>query len=114
MKIRKARQILKALADDNRLRIMNLLKNRKLSVSDICEVLQKEQSNISKHLMQLRLTGLVIDKRKGNNVYYMHNKFKDKEYIHLLDAITKGLSDVEIFSKDEEALLKLQKQKKSL
>ncbi len=111
MKIKKARQILKSLADDTRLRIMNILKNGELTVSDICEVLQKEQSNISKHLTRLRLTGLVIDRRSGNNVYYFLNKSKDKEHMHLLSVITKGLSDIEIFSKDKEALSKLEKQK---
>ena len=113
MKITKVRQTLKSLADDTRLRIMNLLKNRELAVCDICEVLQKKQSNVSKHLTRLRLTGLVIDRRSGNNVYYFLNKSGDKEHTHLLDAIINGLSDVEIFRKDEEVLLKLQKRKKS-
>lgn len=111
MTLRKACQVMKALADDTRIRIVNLLKSGKLSVSDICEVLHKEQSNVSKHLTRLRLTGLVIDKRSGNNVYYFLNKPSDKKYLHLLDAIIKGLSDIEVFKKDEAILSKLQKQK---
>lgn len=113
MKIRKARQILKSLANDTRLRIMNLLKSEELTVSEICQLLQKEQSNISKHLTRLRLTGLVVDRRSGNKVYYFLNNSKDKEHMALLGAIIKGLSDVEVFNKDEKALSELQKQKRS-
>lgn len=109
MQIRKTRQILKALAEDTRLRIVSLLKGRKLNVSDICGVLDKKQSTVSKHLTRLRLTGIVVDKRSGNNVYYVLNKSKDKEYVHFLDTVIKGLSDIEVFRKDEEKLAELKK-----
>lgn len=113
MQIRKTRQILKALAEDTRLRIVNLLKEGKLNVTDICEVLGKKQSTVSKHLTRLRLTGIVIDKRSGNNVYYLLNKSKDKEYVHFLDTVIKGLSDIEVFRKDEKKLSEIKKKTKS-
>ena len=106
MKIRRARQILKSLADDTRLRIINILKVRKMSVSEICEILGKEQSNISKHLTRLRLTGIVSDKRKGNNVYYCLEKPSGTAHRELINVIVRGLKDIEIFTRDIENIKK--------
>jgi ArsR family transcriptional regulator len=100
MKIKRTRQILKTLADDTRLRIINLLKGRKLSVTDICQVLGKEQSNISKHLTRLRLTGIVIDKRRGNNVYYCLEKPSGTAHRELVNVIVNGLKDIDVFKND--------------
>ncbi|MFH1310478.1 MAG: metalloregulator ArsR/SmtB family transcription factor [Candidatus Omnitrophota bacterium] len=101
MKIKRARQILKSFADDTRLRIINLLKYKKeMNVTELCEILEKNQSNISKHLSRLRLTGIVADKRKGNNVHYCLAKPTNKAHKELLNSITKGLKDLEIFKED--------------
>ena len=104
MKIRKVRQILKSLADDTRLRIVNLLNKRELAVSDLCKLINKPQSNISKHLTRLRLTGVVVDRRKGLHVYYSLIRPEDKAYKSLLGCITVGLADLEIFKQDLDRL----------
>jgi DNA-binding transcriptional ArsR family regulator len=109
MKVKKARIILKSLADDTRLRIINLLKIEELSVNEICQVLGKEQSGVSKHLARLSLTEIVGDRRTGNKVYYFLSKPSNKAHKEFLAAITKGLADVEIFKKDAN---KLQKRRK--
>ncbi|MBL7073318.1 MAG: metalloregulator ArsR/SmtB family transcription factor [Candidatus Omnitrophica bacterium] len=101
MKIKKARQILKSFADDTRLCILNLLKNKKeVNVTDICRVLDKNQSNVSKHLTRLRLTGVVGDKREGNNVHYFLAKPTTKAHRELLNAIFYGLPEFDIFKED--------------
>jgi ArsR family transcriptional regulator, arsenate/arsenite/antimonite-responsive transcriptional repressor len=109
MHLKKARQILKAFGDDTRLRIINLLKNGELTVTQLYRVLNKNQSNLSKHLTKLRLTGVVGDKRKGLNVYYYLMNAKDKEQAALVDLITKGLADLEIFQEDLNRLEVLKK-----
>ncbi|MFH1782544.1 MAG: metalloregulator ArsR/SmtB family transcription factor [Candidatus Omnitrophota bacterium] len=111
MRLKKARQILKTFADDTRLRIISLLKGNILTVTDICVVLNKKQSNVSKHLTRLRLTGVVSDKRKGANVNYCLADQKDPSCKALLKAITNGLSDLEILQKDKETLTKLRKRR---
>ena len=103
----KARQILKSFADDTRLRIVNLLSRKKLTVTELCEILNKNQSNISKHLARLRLTGIVGDKRAGLNVYYYLIKPQEKAHKELLNAITMGLSELETFRQDTEKLDKI-------
>ncbi|MBL7198280.1 MAG: metalloregulator ArsR/SmtB family transcription factor [Candidatus Omnitrophica bacterium] len=104
MRLKKARQILKSLADDTRLRIINLLNRKELTVTDICKVLNKSQSNVSKHLARLRLTGIVGDKRKGLNVHYYLIEPKEKAHKKLLSAITVGLAEMETFKQDLERL----------
>ena len=104
MRLRRARQILKCLGDDNRLRIVNLLKHKELNVGMLCKVLGATQSNISKHLARLRLTGLVSDRRKGFNVYYYLRRPEDKTHKELLNAATKGLSGVDVFKSDARRL----------
>ena len=63
-------EILKALADPNRIRILNLLYNQALCVCDIETVLGLNQSNLSRHLAKLRRAGLVKAEKKGMFIYY--------------------------------------------
>jgi len=109
VRLKKARQLIKALSDDTRLRIVNLLNKKSLSVSELCQTLGKGQPNISKHLMRLRLTELVKDKRDGNTVYYQLNKPLNAPHKHILNAITRGFKTVDIFKKDIEKIKKIKR-----
>jgi DNA-binding transcriptional ArsR family regulator len=62
-------EMLKALADPNRLRIMHLLGRQTLCVCDLEAVLGLEQSNLSRHLLRLRQAGLVRAQKDGQFVY---------------------------------------------
>lgn len=104
MQIKSVRQILKSMADDTRLRIVNLLNKRTLNVKQLCKILGATQSNISKHLARLRLTGVVSDKRKGVNVYYYLNNPKNKTQRRLVNTIILGLRGLKAFKKDIEKL----------
>ena len=63
-------QVFKALADANRLRIVNLLLHGELCVCDIQYVLENSQPNISRHLAYLKNSGMVLDRRDGYRVFY--------------------------------------------
>ena len=63
-------ELLKILADTNRLRILALLENRTLCVCDLEAGLAINQSNLSRHLTRLRKSGLVRATKKGLFVYY--------------------------------------------
>jgi ubiquinone/menaquinone biosynthesis C-methylase UbiE len=64
---------LKALGDENRLRILNLLRRKELSTSDMVEVLNLGQSRVSAHLALLKEVGLVEDRRLGRrSLYSLH------------------------------------------
>ncbi len=63
-------KILRAAADPTRLRILLLLKAEELSVAELQEILVMGQSTISSHLSQLKLAGLVEDRRTGKSSFY--------------------------------------------
>ena len=63
-------KILRAAAEPNRLRILLLLKAEELSVAELQEILIMGQSTISTHLSQLKLAGLVVDRRTGKSSLY--------------------------------------------
>ncbi len=68
--MRELEQLFKGLADQNRLRILNLLLHGELCVCDIQFVLGSSQPNVSRHLTYLRNAGLVLDRREGTRMYY--------------------------------------------
>ena len=60
----------KSLGDENRLKILLLLRDGKKSVSSIVEALELSQPLVSHHLKELRRALLVNVERKGPFVYY--------------------------------------------
>jgi len=61
----------KALGDETRLRIANLLAHRgELCVCDVESILQVSQSKASRHLNHLKHAGVVEDRRDGTWIYY--------------------------------------------
>jgi len=69
--MKKNAQLFKALADETRLRIMNLLlAGEELCVCDIMAVLGLPQSTVSRHLGVLRNADLVADRCQGIWMYY--------------------------------------------
>jgi ArsR family transcriptional regulator len=63
-------EVLKALADPNRLRILNVLHGQALCVSDIQSILNLNQSNLSRHLATLRHAGIVAIEKRALFTYY--------------------------------------------
>ena len=62
--------VLKALSDPIRLRIINLLYPGELCVCKIVDVLSLPQSTVSRHLTILRNAGLVEDTKRGQWSFY--------------------------------------------
>lgn len=63
-------RILKALGDETRLSIVNLLRVEILCVCEIEAILQNSQSNVSRHLAKLRDAGIIYSEKKSQWVYY--------------------------------------------
>jgi DNA-binding transcriptional ArsR family regulator len=63
-------QVLKALANASRLRIVDRLSRGECSVGDLTALVGSDVSTVSKHLAVLRAHGIVDDRRAGNAVYY--------------------------------------------
>ncbi|RME28428.1 MAG: ArsR family transcriptional regulator [Deltaproteobacteria bacterium] len=62
--------ILKALANESRLMIIDRLSRGECSVGELVKLVGSDQSTVSKHLAILRANGIVEDRREGNQVFY--------------------------------------------
>jgi ArsR family transcriptional regulator len=66
--------LFRTLADPTRLRALVLLQlEGELCVCELTHALEESQPKISRHLAQLRESGLVADRRAGQWVYYKLN-----------------------------------------
>jgi len=63
-------ELLKVIAEENRLRILCILKGGEQCVCNIIESIGLSQSLVSHHLKKLKDAGLVKDNKKGLWVHY--------------------------------------------
>lgn len=82
--IDQATALLKALANDNRLRILCLLDDSELSVTELNQRLSLSQSALSQHLAILRREGLVTTRRASQTIYYSLQGEQARELIGTL------------------------------
>ena len=102
MNLKGLRQIFKALGDDTRLRIVNILLHEELTVTDICSVLTLNQPSVSKHLVTLKFLKIVNDRRKGNCIYYSLSDGSAARRI--INFVLDEFYAIEVFKTDKEKL----------
>ncbi len=78
----------RALADENRLRILLALASGKRSVSAVVEAVELSQPLVSHHLRELKRALLVTVERKGPFVYYGLSSPEILDLLHRLDTLT--------------------------
>ncbi|GAK56669.1 hypothetical protein U27_03632 [Candidatus Vecturithrix granuli] len=91
----KSVNIFKALSDNTRLRIVWLLKRAgtALCVCEIMDALHESQYNISRHLKELRIAGVVQDQKQGRwNFYTLADSSSQFEQL-VLQAVAALTSD---------------------
>jgi len=71
--MRKIAEFYKALGDETRLKIIQMLSGHEMCVCEIIDKLDMSQPAISHHLKILRQAGLVNDSREGKWIYYSLN-----------------------------------------
>ena len=67
-------ELLKLIADKNRAKIIELLKQGEICVCDLAKKINIEQSLLSHHLKKLKSSDLVIERKVGRWVHYSLNK----------------------------------------
>lgn len=98
-------QILKALGDENRIKILNVLRDGELCVGEIRYILGMTQSNLSKHLNRLFSLKIVIYEKKAQWVFYKINEDKIKEYPFIKELMDVEVIKIEVCKKDTAKLL---------
>lgn len=100
----------KALSDETRLRILNLLLVRECCVCEVMQVLNVSQTRASRNLNLLYDAGFLKVRREGLWAYYSIDKSGLQNYLSLLlNAVELGLKDNEIASLDQEHLKEAQR-----
>ena len=82
--IEKSAEILKALANPARLRLVNILVGGERTVSQLCEISGLKQSMVSQQLKNLRLNGIVERRKEVSRVYY---RLKEKNVVTMLNCL---------------------------
>lgn len=91
--MREFMNITKALADENRVRILLALRQGELCVCQITELFGLAPSTISKHLSILYQAGLVESRKDGRWIYYqLPEKEAPVEVREALDWVEKALA----------------------
>lgn len=67
---KKQARVLKAMANESRLKIVDRLSRGEGSVGELTKLVGSDRTTVSKHLAVLRSHGIVEDRRDGNVVYY--------------------------------------------
>ena len=75
--------LFKVFGDSTRIRIMNLIADNELAVSQIAASLNMEQSTISQQLRVLRQNKLVRIRREGKQIFYALNDDHVKKIIQM-------------------------------
>jgi len=96
--------IFKALAEENRLRILALVLEGEMCVCEIEDCLNMTQSNVSRHLTALRKCGILASYKKAQWTYYkMDNNFIEKNE-DLFVYLTKQLKELPCYNSDKQKL----------
>src|ERR1700677_2873138 len=81
-----AAQILRAMGDASRLRILDLLKRHEMCVTEIVAAVGEKFTTVSQRLKLLRSERLIIRRRDGNHIFYA---LADR---HVVDLILNALA----------------------
>jgi DNA-binding transcriptional ArsR family regulator len=92
----------KSLADENRIRIIGVLKGRELCVCQLIELLCLAPSTVSKHLSILKNARLIDSRKQGRWMYY---RLADEEgapnhVIEALDWMVRSIAETDQFISD--------------
>lgn len=77
--------ILKALAQPTRLKIIDFLRGGERCVCEIFPAIGEEQSNTSRHLNMMLAAGVLSRRKEGLKIYYA---IKHPEILEVVDTIT--------------------------
>jgi ubiquinone/menaquinone biosynthesis C-methylase UbiE/DNA-binding transcriptional ArsR family regulator len=96
--------VLKALSDPTRLRLLTLVMREELSVAELQEILGMGQSRISSQLALLRQAGLVSDRREGKKAFYSLRAGLPPRQLALLRAAAEAAAELPEMAEDRESL----------
>lgn len=92
--------ICKTIVNPVRLKIINVIGEKKINVSEIREAVGISMSNLSNHLSALHRVGILSREKKGNYIYYYLTE------LSLLEVLDKMKQVIQSVSAERNGLLK--------
>jgi len=98
---------MKALSDETRLRILNLLLERECCVCEVMQALDISQTRASRNLSALYDAGFLKLRKDGLwSLYSIDEEGMKPYYADLVEAVRKGIEGNELVTQDRERLKK--------
>jgi ArsR family transcriptional regulator, arsenate/arsenite/antimonite-responsive transcriptional repressor len=108
--VRDLMKITKALADENRIRVLLALRGGELCACQITELFKLASSTMSKHMSILYQAGLVDSRKEGRWIYFRLPDGKAPTTVKkALDWISKAAEDQPRVREDAELLMQIVK-----
>jgi len=98
--------VIKALSDETRIRIVNLLRHGELCVCEIEAILDINQSNASRHLNKLANAKIITYFKVAKYVYYKLNEDIYKEFPFVKSIIEEEVSKLSVCEQDYKRMKK--------
>ena len=103
--VRSALKVFKALSDETRLRVLNLILERECCVCEIVQAMRISQTRASRSLSTLHDAGLLKVRRDGLWVLYsIDEEAIKRSYDGLTEIVRNSLKDNEVTTLDQERL----------
>ena len=83
-------EVCKVFSNPIRLEILNLLRDKEMSVTELIRISKLSQANVSQHLSIMKSKGIVNSKRNGKNIYY---RLSNPKIVKAFDIIREILSE---------------------
>lgn len=98
----------KALADEQRVRILYALRGGELCVCQLVALLELAPSTVSKHLTILRSARLIDSRKSGRWMHYrLAKKFRPASADQTLDLLFKDMKNTDQIVKDQKKLKRI-------
>ena len=68
------RAFFEGFSDKHRMKILELLLERRMNVTEICSHFTMKQPSVSHHLAVLKKSGVIETQREGKEIYYSINR----------------------------------------
>jgi ArsR family transcriptional regulator len=95
---------MKALSDETRLRILNLLLERECCVCEVMQVLGISQSTASRGLSALYDAGFLKRRREGTWMFYSIAKDMSQYYSEMVETVREALEGNKLAEADRERI----------
>jgi ArsR family transcriptional regulator len=105
LQIQPLSRYLKALGDENRLRMVALMTHGELCVCHLEMALGLSQPNVSRHLAILRQARVVKSRRDGNWIYYQLADQDDEDCRQFLRTLVRSFGQKDALKKEWERLM---------